>query len=198
MTIVREPRWDDAPRTKVQGVVRHFTAIAASVGWATRILVSSVVSFPAVFCRRSGRSELSAQLYMTGIRTLPVVSVVSLFTGFLAAPRVLALTVMAPILAFYCCVAGTVGGGIVGVTQLGVDFGQYMASAVGIAETKDLFVGLLKSTVFGLVIGAVSVSEGFATVLGATGVGKATQRSVIICFLLILMLGYMITRVCYR
>ena len=272
MTIVREPRWDDAPRTKVQGVVRHFTTIAATVGWATRILVTSVFSFPVVFCRRSGRSELSAQFYMTGIRTLPVITVVSLFTGmilalqvglelrrfnqeiylgsavmlsliremgpfscgmclaacvgsaiaaelgtmkvndeiaaleimsispvrFLAAPRILALTVMAPILAFYCCVAGTVGGGIVGVTQLGVDFGQYMASAVGIAETKDLFVGLLKSTVFGLVIGAVSVSEGFATVLGATGVGKATQRSVIICFLLILMLGYMITRVCYR
>jgi len=44
----------------------------------------------------------------------------------------------------------------------------------------------------------VSVSEGFGTTLGATGVGKSTQRSVIVSFLLILMFGYMITRVFYR
>ena len=50
---------------------------------------------------------------------------------------------------------------------------------------------------FGVVIGAVSCHEGFATRLGAVGVGRATQRSVIISFLLILMLGYMITRLFY-
>ena len=105
---------------------------------------------------------------------------------------------MAPLLGFFCCIIGTVGGGVVGVTQLGVDFEQYMASAISIADTKDLFVGLLKALVFGIVIGTVSVSEGFGTEVGATGVGRSTQRSVIVSFLLILMLGYMITRVCYR
>ena len=79
-----------------------------------------------------------------------------------------------------------------------MDFDQYMASAVSIAETKDLFVGLAKALVFGVVIGTVSVAEGFATSLGATGVGRSTQRSVILSFLLILMTGYMITRVAYR
>ena len=43
----------------------------------------------------------------------------------------------------------------------------------------------------------VSCHQGFATSLGAVGVGKATQRSVIISFLLILMFGYMITRLFY-
>jgi ABC-type transporter Mla maintaining outer membrane lipid asymmetry permease subunit MlaE len=47
------------------------------------------------------------------------------------------------------------------------------------------------------VIGAVSCHEGFATRLGAVGVGRATQRCVITSFLLILMLGYMITRMFY-
>ena len=101
-------------------------------------------------------------------------------------------------LAFYCCIVGAMGGGLVGVTQLGVDFTQYMASAVGIAEVKDLYVGLLKALLFGLMIGTVSVSEGFGTTLGATGVGKSTQRCVIVSFLLILMFGYMVTRACYR
>ena len=117
---------------------------------------------------------------------------------YLAVPRVLALCVMAPLVAFYCCVIGTIGGGIVGATQLGVDFGQYMSSAMSIAEDKDLFVGLTKALIFGLTIGVVSVSQGLKTRLGATGVGRATQRSVIVNFLLILMFGYMITRLCYQ
>jgi phospholipid/cholesterol/gamma-HCH transport system permease protein len=69
---------------------------------------------------------------------------------------------------------------------------------MSIADLKDLYVGLLKALVFGLVIGTVSVSQGFGADLGATGVGKSTQRSVIVSFLLILMFGYMVTRVCYR
>ena len=272
MTVVREPMWDDAPATRLRGVVRQLTKLLASFGWAAHILFESSLAFPSVLCRRNSRAAFMRQLYVTGIRTLPVVTVVSMFTGmilalqvglelrrfnqeaylgaavmvslvremapfscgvclaacvgsaiaaelgtmkvndevaaleimsispirFLAAPRILALAVMAPIVAFYSCVVGTIGGGVVGTTQLGVDFGQYMSSAMVIAGVKDLFVGLLKAFVFGVVIGTVSVSEGFGTTLGATGVGKSTQRSVIVSFLLILMLGYMITRICYR
>ena len=117
---------------------------------------------------------------------------------FLAAPRVMALVLMAPLLAFYCCIVGTVGGGMVGATQLNVDFGQYMSSAMSIVKVKDLYVGLVKATVFGLAIGSVSVTEGLGTSLGATGVGKSTQRAVIESFLAILVFGYMITRVCYQ
>ena len=242
------------------------------VGRATCVMFASVAAFPCVFRSRDSRHDFGVQLYKTGIGTLPVVTVVSLFTGmilslqvglelrrfnqeiylgaavmimliremapfscgmclaacvgssiaaelgtmtvndeisaleimsippirFLAAPRIFALVVMAPVLAFFCCVVGTLGGGIVGATQLGVNFEQYMASAMSIAETKDLATGLLKAVVFGLVIGTVSVAQGLGTRLGATGVGRATQRSVVISFLLILMLGYMITRICYQ
>ena len=116
---------------------------------------------------------------------------------FLAAPRMGGLLVMSPLLAFYACVLGVVGGGVVGYTQFNVSFSQYMSSAMTMAELKDLFVGLLKATVFGVVICTVSCHQGFATRMGAVGVGRATQRSVIISFLLILMFGYMITRMFY-
>ena len=92
---------------------------------------------------------------------------------------------------------GVVGGGVVGYTQFNVSFSQYMSSAMSMAELKDLFVGLLKATVFGVVICTVSCHQGFTTRMGAVGVGRATQRSVIISFLLILMFGYMITRLFY-
>lgn len=246
-------------------------AFFAETGFAARLAFAAVLSFPSVFRRRS-RGELVRQLYAACIRTLPVVTVVSLFTGmilalqvglelrrfnyeiylgaavmvslvremgpfscgmclaacvgsavaaelaamkvndeiaaleimsispvrFLAAPRMLALVIASPLLGFFCCVVGTMGGGIVSATQLNVDFGQYIASALSAADTKDLFVGLLKSLVFGFTIGAVAVYEGFGAGYGAAGVGRSTQRSVITGFLLILMFGYMITRVAYR
>lgn len=248
------------------------TKLISSIGWAAIVLAKSAFFFPVVIIRRRGRADLFRQLYATGIRTLPVITVVSLFTGmilslqvglelarfnqemylgaavmltllremapfscgiclaamvgsaiaaelgtmkvndeidaltimgispmrFLASPRILALALMAPLLSFYCCIIGTVGGGLVGSTQLNVDFSQYMVSAMSMAVTKDLSVGLVKAHAFGLLIGTISVAEGLGTSRGATGVGKATQRSVIVSFLAILVFGYMITRLCYR
>ena len=251
--------------------MRAVLKLISSVGWAGIVLAKSVAGFPSVLLRRTGRVDLAFQLYATGVRTLPVLTVVSLFTGmilslqvglelarfnqeaylgaavmltliremaafscgiclaacvgsaiaaeigtmkvndeidallvmgispmrFLASPRVLALVLMAPLLTFFCCIVGTVGGGLVGATQLDVDFRQFASSAMAVVTTKDLSVGLLKAGVFGLLIGSISVSEGLGTSFGATGVGKSTQRSVIASFLAILVFGYMITRVCY-
>ncbi len=244
----------------------------APIGRAGVVMVQSIAFMPSVLLRRRGLSDLFDQLYATGIRSLPVLTVVSLFTGmilslqvglelakfnqeiylgaavmitlvrdmaafscgiclaacvgsaiaaeigtmkvndeidallvmgispmrFLASPRVLALVLMAPLLTFFCCIVGTVGGGLVGATQLDVDFRQFASSAMAVVTTKDLSVGLLKAGVFGLLIGSISVSEGLGTSFGATGVGKSTQRSVIASFLAILIFGYMITRICYR
>ena len=241
------------------------------IGRAGRLMVESFAFAPHVLLNRDARRTMLFQLYSTGIRTLPVITVVGLFTGmilglqvglalrkfnqemylgaavmitliremgpfvtgiclsacvgsamaaelgtmtvndevaaleimsippvrYLVAPRMMALLVMSPILAFYACILGVMGGGLVGYTQLNVPFAQYMSSAMSIAELKDLFTGLLKAAVFGVVIGTVSCHEGFETKLGAVGVGRATQRSVIISFLLILMFGYMITRLFY-
>lgn len=271
MTLTREPIYADAPSGKWEALCRRIVELFSAVGRCGRLAVESLACLPGVLARRDARAAFLRQLYAAGIRTLPVITVVGLFTGmilglqvglalrrfnqelylgaavmltllremgpfvtgiclsacvgsamaaelgtmtvndevaaleimsispvrYLAAPRMGALLVMAPILAFYACVLGVVGGGLVAQTQLNVAFRQYMSSAMSIAATKDLFVGLLKAGIFGVVIGAVSCHQGFSTRLGAVGVGRATQRSVIISFLLILMLGYMVTRAFY-
>ena len=271
MTITREPLYEDAPAGRLAALGRHVVAWFASIGQAVRLMAESFGYLPGVVFRSRARGEFMKQLYSTGIRTLPVISVVGMFAGmilalqvglalrrfnqevylgaavmlsliremgpfvtgiclsacvgsamaaelgtmtvndevaaleimsippvrFLAAPRMGGLLVMSPLLSFYACVLGVVGGGVVGYTQFNVSFSQYMSSAMTMAELKDLFVGLLKATVFGVVICTVSCHQGFATRMGAVGVGRATQRSVIISFLLILMLGYMITRMFY-
>ena len=272
MTFTREPLYEDVPSNHWEALRRHAVGLFLAVGRCGRLAIESLACLPATLARRDSRAAFMKQLYVAGIRTLPVITVVGLFTGmilglqvglalrrfnqesvflgatvmltliremgpfvtgiclsacvgsamaaelgtmtvndevaaleimsispvrYLAAPRMGALLVMSPILAFYACVQGVIGGGIVGQTQLNVEFHQYMTSAMMIATVKDLFVGLFKAGIFGVVIGAVSCYQGFATRLGAVGVGRATQHSVIISFLLILMLGYMITRAFY-
>jgi len=117
---------------------------------------------------------------------------------FLVMPRLVALALMTPILTFYAAIMGVIGGAIVGYTQLGVSWAAYMSTATRYAENKDLYVGLFKALVFGVIIVQVACHQGFSTTEGAVGVGRATRRSVVISFLTILVVGYVITRLCYQ
>lgn len=116
---------------------------------------------------------------------------------FLVMPRLVALAVMMPILTVYTNILGILGGGIVGYTQLGVAFQAYLDNATRYAENKDLYVGLFKAFVFGIIIATVACYQGLNTTEGAVGVGRATRQTVIISFLMILIVGYMITRLFY-
>ena len=57
------------------------------VGRTTRVMIASIVAFPSVLRSRDSRGDFAVQLYKTGIGTLPVVTVVSLFTGMILAHR---------------------------------------------------------------------------------------------------------------
>jgi len=63
---------------------------------------------------------------------------------------------------------------------------------------KDLYLGLFKAFIFGIMITIISCHQGFSTTEGAVGVGRATRRSVIISFLSLLVVGYIITRLFYE
>ena len=116
---------------------------------------------------------------------------------YLVAPRMAAMVVITPVLAFYACILSVLGGGIVAVTQLSVPFRQYMKVAVDFADTHDLYVGLFKALVFGILVTGISCFEGFSTKQGAVGVGRATRKSVVKSFVFILVVGYIITRLFY-
>lgn len=116
---------------------------------------------------------------------------------FLVMPRLVALMVMMPLLTVYTNMVGVFGGAVVGMTQLEVSFAAYFDNARLFADNKDLYVGLLKALIFGIVITTVACHQGFCARQGAVGVGQATRRTVIISFLTILVLGYIITRLFY-
>ena len=145
-------------------------------------------------------SAVAAQLgTMTVAEEIAALEVMSINpVRFLVMPRLAAMLVTMPILAIYTNVLGVVGGAIVGQTQLGVSLSAYFDNALQYVENKDLYVGLLKSVIFGMVITTTACHQGFAATEGAVGVGQATRRTVIISFLMILILGYVITRLFYE
>jgi len=144
-------------------------------------------------------SAIAAQLgTMTVSEEIAALEVMSINPNrFLVMPRLFALALMMPILTVYTNILGILGGAVVGATQLGVSMTAYMDNATQFATNKDLYVGLFKAFVFGIIITTVACHQGFMTTEGAVGVGKATRRSVIVSFLLILVVGYMVTRMFY-
>ncbi len=145
-------------------------------------------------------SAIAAQLAtMTVSEEVAALEVMSINpVRFLVMPRLAALIIMMPVLTVYTNILGVIGGAIVGRTQLGVTLPAYFDNAIQYVRNKDLYVGLLKATIFGIVIATVACQQGFQATEGAVGVGHATRRTVIISFLTILMLGYMITRLFYK
>lgn len=121
-------------------------------------------------------------------------------TRFLVLPRVLALAVMCPILTLFADLIGIVGAGIVGVNRLNVGLQLFITTTVEALRgtalfslPKDLYVGLFKAIIFGIVIAVVGCAAGMRATNGAQGVGDATRRAVRVSILLIVVLNYILT-----
>jgi phospholipid/cholesterol/gamma-HCH transport system permease protein len=112
---------------------------------------------------------------------------------FLVLPRLVAMTVMTPILTIYFILVGTLGGALITASRFGVTFHGFVSDVEDFLDLKDIYTGLLKSLVFGIIIAVVGCSQGLRAHGGAIGVGLATRRSVVISFLLIIIIGYFIT-----
>ncbi|MFW5997117.1 MAG: MlaE family ABC transporter permease [Verrucomicrobiota bacterium] len=116
---------------------------------------------------------------------------------FLVMPRLFAFMVMCPVLTIYANVIGGAGGMLVASTQLGVSPSAYYDNALTFLHLKEIYVGLFKAWIFGILIVSVACYQGLSATNGALGVGRATRTTVVISFLLVLIVGYIITRLFY-
>ncbi len=112
---------------------------------------------------------------------------------FLIVPRVLAGLIMMPILTGIADAVGIAGGYLVGVRVLGVNPVIYIRRTWDYLELEDIFGGLLKAAVFGVIIALISCYKGFNAQGGAQGVGQATTGAVVIASVLILISDYFMT-----
>ncbi|MBL8744023.1 MAG: ABC transporter permease [Myxococcales bacterium] len=113
---------------------------------------------------------------------------------YLLAPRMLASIVMLPLLCVLYSTVGMAGSYLVAIIWLGGDFGIWMQSVRDLAVPKDVTMGLVKSTVFGFLLSAISCRHGFYASGGAKGVGLATTRAVVESCVAILITNYLLTQ----
>jgi len=116
---------------------------------------------------------------------------------YLVVPRFVALSIMLPILTLYANAVGIMGGYAICVYRLGISSSMYLNITFDALLYKDLFTGLFKTVVFGMVIAFVSCYEGFNVEGGADGVGKATRQAVVASFILILAADCLFTALFY-
>jgi phospholipid/cholesterol/gamma-HCH transport system permease protein len=99
---------------------------------------------------------------------------------FLVAPRLMAVTLLTPALVVGSNLAALFGGALVCQGQFGVNFHAFFGEMVLEALTKrDVVAGMVKSLLFGLVVGLIACYKGLSVKGGAEGVGNATTQSVV-------------------
>ena len=112
---------------------------------------------------------------------------------YLIVPRLLASLIMLPLLVIFADLIGILGGYFVSVKILGSNPYSYMDRTWNYLELNDIYSGLFKACVFGVIIATISCYQGFYTRGGAEGVGRATTKAVVLSCLLILIFNYIIT-----
>ncbi|MEM7816755.1 MAG: ABC transporter permease [Candidatus Aenigmatarchaeota archaeon] len=116
---------------------------------------------------------------------------------FLVVPRFVALFFMLPCLVVLGNFSGIFGGFLVGVGNLNINPELYLQTTFKYLEIKDITTGLIKSFVFAMIIALVGCYEGLSTKGGAEGVGRATTKSVVISFILIILADCILTAIFY-
>jgi phospholipid/cholesterol/gamma-HCH transport system permease protein len=117
--------------------------------------------------------------------------------AFLVAPRILGLLIALPCLEMFADLLGTLGGLTIAVSVLDIGANRYWVDSMDALHFSDLFSGLVKVTVFALIIGLISCNEGLRTQGGAEEVGRATTASVVRSILLIIVADLFVTAVFY-
>lgn len=116
--------------------------------------------------------------------------------AFVGSPRLFAGLVMLPMLTIYSFLIG-IGGGYLFVVTRGIGGRVFLKSMEALLEPSDLFGGILKAAVFGIIISTTACAEGFRAGNGAIGVGEATTRAVVWSNMLILTFNYILSTVLF-
>jgi phospholipid/cholesterol/gamma-HCH transport system permease protein len=112
---------------------------------------------------------------------------------YLIVPRFIAMVVMVPVLTVFSSAMGILGGYFIAVNLYGMAPHTYFEPLPYYITWFDLFSGLSKSFVFGILIVTISSFRGMLTRGGAQGVGRATTNSVVICYSAILIANFLLT-----
>ena len=106
----------------------------------------------------------------------------------LVLPRVAALVLTLPLLAFLSDVVGLAGGALMSYFVLDITFGQFLKQLQAAVGLEQLWIGLVKAPVFAFAIAMIGCYEGLKVSGSAESVGKMTTKSVVESIFLVIVL----------
>ena len=112
---------------------------------------------------------------------------------YLVAPRLLGGLIALPLLVVVADILGVMGGYIIATAKLGFNSATYLNSTLDFIQTDDVVSGLVKASVFGVLITLMGCYQGYNSKGGAQGVGAATTSAVVSASVLILAFDYVLT-----
>ena len=107
---------------------------------------------------------------------------------FLVVPRVLAATLMIPVLVLYADALGILGSWAGANIKGDVNFVLFISQAMSAVGFMDLFPAIIKTFFFGAAIGFVGCFKGFTAGRGTESVGKAANESVVLASLFVILI----------
>ncbi|MFT4082239.1 MAG: ABC transporter permease [Nocardioides sp.] len=116
----------------------------------------------------------------------------------LVVPRVLAAMLVSVFLNGLVSVVGVAGGYVFNVILQHGTPGSYIASFTALAQMADVWQGLIKALVFGLIAAIVACYKGMNAGGGPKGVGDAVNESVVITFLLLFVVNFVMTAIYFQ
>lgn len=117
-------------------------------------------------------------------------------TQFLVMPRMIALVLMMPLLCIYADLMGIMGGFVVGVFMLKINPIQYLTHTWQSVPLANFWIGLVHSTVFGVLVAMAGCYRGMRCGRSALGVGQATTAAVVTSILAIVIATAILTVCC--
>jgi len=114
---------------------------------------------------------------------------------YLVVPRVLATTLVLPLLAVIFAIAGMFGAWVVAVQWQGIDPGVFFDRIQTFVKWADIRMLVVKSAIFGVIVSTICCKKGFRASGGARGVGEATAKAVVASIVAIFAADYVITTI---
>lgn len=113
--------------------------------------------------------------------------------GYLVVPRLIACMLMLPVLDVFGVAIGVGGGMVVSSLAHGVSSYTFLHSIEVFCIPSDLYIGVIKSVIFGMIVALVGCDRGMTSTAGAEGVGKATTQSVVYSIIMLFAANYLLS-----
>ncbi len=119
---------------------------------------------------------------------------------YLVLPRLVAITVILPVLVLFSMLIGWFGGATVAAfnLQIAISYETFFNGLRAVVDFAAVRNGLIKATCFGVMIGTVCCHQGLSTIGGPRGIGRSVTKAVVNSIVLILILNYFLTAVLLR